>query len=133
MDLNKVELIGCLATDPDVRAADAPTPRVSMRVAVNRPAKAASGATERHADYIPVVTFGQLAKVAQKYLKKGDRVYVDGRLSLSVWSGTDGQKRSRTEIVARNLIMLGRPKRQKEATNDAVVVEEAETDTNGEG
>jgi len=125
MDLNKIELIGCLTADPDIVNADGAYPRASLCVATNRDARDASGKTRQCTDYHAVVMFDRLAKVAEKYLKKGDRLFVDGYIQTNAWVSQDGSRKSKTEIIAKNLIMLGsKPKSEKSSRNDEVVVDE---------
>lgn len=133
-DLNKVELIGRLTADPAVRNGSKGSACASLRVATNRSVKDASGKASQRTEYHSVVMFGRLAGVAEKYLKKGDRLYVSGRLRANAWAAKDGSKRVRTEVVADNLIMLGGArKREADSSTDDVVVDEIETDGNGEG
>ncbi len=78
-----------------------------------------------------VTTYGRLAEVATKYLKKGDRIYVEGRLEKAEYTA-QGVRREKTYVVARNLIMLGgKPMAKPQGGNDEVVVEEVD-DGNGE-
>lgn len=120
MNLNKAELIGNLTADPTVRKLQSGASVASFTVATSRSWKA-DGGTKQEVEFHPVVAWGQLGQIAAKYLKKGDKVYVDGRLKTTRWQGKQG-KVTKTEVVAQNLIMLGSPK--QEEGNDAVIVEE---------
>ena len=134
MDLNKIELIGRLTADPDARGSEKEVKCVSLRMATNRDARDASGKVHQQTEFHSVVMFGKLATVAEKYLKQGDRLFVDGRIQTNAWVSQDGSRKSKTEIIAENLIMLGgKPKSEKCSRNDEVVVEEIDTDERGEG
>lgn len=69
----------------------------------------ATGQKVEQTEFHNVVLWRKLADIAVQYLKKGTQVYLEGRLQTRSWDGQDGQKRYRTEIVADNMIMLGRP------------------------
>lgn len=135
MNLNKAELIGNLVGDPAAKKLPSGRSLVRFRLATNAVWKdAKTKVMQRKAEYHEIVAHGKLADVAVKYLKKGDKVYVDGRLTSYSWKGKDGDSHSRTDIVMQNLIMLGgRKKAETEATNDDVVVEEVDIDIKGEG
>jgi len=127
MNLNKAELIGNLVGDPDAKKLPAGQSVVHFRLATNTAWKnAKTKEVHQKAEYHQIIAFGKLGDVAAKYLKKGDKVYIDGRLTSRSWQGKDGAKHARTEIVAQNLIMLGgnEKKPEPEKTNDDVVVEE---------
>ena len=133
MDLNKVELIGRLTADPDVRATAKGASRTSLRVAINRRLSGV-GKSGEHAEFHSVVFFGRLAAVAGKYLKKGDRLFVSGRLQTNVWKTREGAQRSTVEVIADNLILLGgKAKADQEPHHEDIVVEEIEADEKREG
>ena len=122
MNLNKAELIGNLAADPVARTLRSGTELVSFTVATSYRYLSAPKEKKSETDFHAVVAYGKLGQIVLKYLKKGDKVYVDGRLKTVIWPGQGKARYPRTEIVANNLIMLGSAKSQK--TNDEVVVEE---------
>lgn len=132
MNLNKAELIGNLVGDPVAKTLPSGKSLVRFRLATNTGWKSAKSKAQPTPEYHEIIAFGKLADVAAKYLKKGDKVYVDGRLTNRSWQAKDGAKHSRTEIVVANLIMLGNRKKSEE-TNDDVVVEEVDIDIKGEG
>jgi single-strand DNA-binding protein len=121
MNLNKAELIGNLAADPTVRELPGGVSVAGFTVVTSRVWKA-DGGPKKEVEFHPVVAWGQLGQVVAKYLKKGDKVYIDGRLRTRTFQGKNTVKRSRTEIIAQNLIMLGGAKQEK--VNDEVIVEE---------
>lgn len=108
MSLNKVLLIGNLTRDPEVRSTPSGQQVASFAVATNRSWTTPSGEKQEKVEYTNVVAWGKLAEIAGKYLGKGRKVYVEGRLQTRDWDGQDGVKRYRTEVVAENFIMLDR-------------------------
>ena len=126
MNLNKAELIGNLVADPVAKALPSGQTVASFSVATqhvwnDRKTKKQKNDVEYH----PVVAWGKLGDVVAKYLKKGDKVYVDGRLKTTSTQENGKFRRYRTEVIASNLIMLGGGKKESaEKTNDEVVVEE---------
>ncbi len=106
MNLNKAMVIGNLTRDPEVRSTTTGKTVASFAVATNEVWKDASGARQEKAEYHNVVAWGKLAEICQQYLHKGKKIYIEGRLQTSEWTGKDGIKRYKTEIVADNMIML---------------------------
>ncbi len=107
-DLNKAAMIGRLGTDPEMRHTPSGTPVTNFRLAVSRRARAGEGEQPREeTDWFTVVTWQRLAEIVGQHLRKGSRVYVEGRLQTRSWEGQDGQRRYATEIIASDLIMLG--------------------------
>lgn len=106
MNLNKAMVIGNLTRDPEVRSTATGKSVASFAVATNEVWKDASGARQEKAEYHNVVAWGKLAEICQQYLHKGKKIYIEGRLQTSEWTGKDGVKRYKTEIVADNMIML---------------------------
>lgn len=107
MDLNKVMIIGRLTRDPELRTTPAGANVCTLSVATNYVyTNPQSGQKVEQVEFHNVVVWRKLAEIANQYLKKGRRVYLEGRLQTRNWDGQDGQKRSRTEIVADNMIML---------------------------
>jgi single-strand DNA-binding protein len=107
MDLNKVMIIGRLTRDPELRTTPNGASVCQLGLATNFVyTNQATGQKVEQVEYHNVVLWRKLAEIANQYLKKGRRVYIEGRLATRSWDGKDGQKRSRTEIVADNMIML---------------------------
>jgi single-strand DNA-binding protein len=105
--LNKAMIIGNLGRDPEVRYLQSGQAVVNFTVATNERYQDKEGEWQEKAEWHRVVIFGKQAETAGKYLNKGSRVYIEGRLQTRDWEGQDGQKRYTTEIVCRNMIMLG--------------------------
>jgi len=107
MDLNKAQIIGNLTRDPEVRSTTSGQSVASFGVATNRVWKdKASGERKSSAEFHNIVAWGRLAEICQQYIKKGSKVYIEGRLQTRSWEDPSGVKKYRTEIVAQNLIML---------------------------
>ena len=114
--LNKVMLIGNLGRDPEMRYTPTGKPVTAFSLAVNRTWTTAEGERREEAEWFNIVAWGELAERCNKYLRKGERVYVEGRLQTRSWEGSDGQKHTRTEVVAGELLMLeGRPREDESA------------------
>lgn len=110
MDLNKVMIIGRLTRDPELRSLTTGKSVASFSVATGRQWTDANGQKQKQSEFHNVVVWGKLAETAGQYLHKASRIYVEGRLQTRDWTGQDGIKRYRTEVVADSFIMLdGRP------------------------
>lgn len=109
MDLNKVQIIGRLTRDPEIRTTPNGTNVASFSVATGFTWTDQSGQKKEQTEFHNVVAWRKLADIIGQYLKKGSQVYIEGRLQTRSWEGTDGKKNYRTEIIADNMIMLGRP------------------------
>ena len=107
--LNRVEIIGNLGSDPEMRYTANGTAVTTFRVAVNRTSVNPDGERREETEWFSVVTWNKLAELTQAHLTKGRKVYVEGRQSTRSWDGPDGQKRYRTELVANQVLFLDRP------------------------
>lgn len=111
MDLNRATILGRLTRDPEVRTTPNGRSVASLSLATNRVwMNQNTGTKEEKVEYHNCVLWGKLAEIAGQYLSKGRRVYVEGRLETRDWTGQDGVKRYRTEIIADNMIMLDGPR-----------------------
>lgn len=105
--VNKVILIGHLGADPEVRHSAGGDPVATLRLATSESWKdKASGETRERTEWHRVVLWRRLAEIAAESLRKGARVYVEGKLETRKWQAQDGSERFTTEIVARDLQML---------------------------
>ncbi|MFI5235326.1 MAG: single-stranded DNA-binding protein [Gemmatimonadales bacterium] len=108
--LNKVTLIGNLGADPEVRNTSNGSKVATLSLATGRQWKNQSGEKQEKTEWHRVVLwntkFTTLADVAEKYCKKGDKVYVEGSIEYRSWQDREGQTRYTTEINARELILL---------------------------
>lgn len=126
MNLNKASLIGNLTGDPRVTKLPSGQSVASFGVATNHQWRDyRTKQIKKAAEFHTVVAWGKIADVAAKYLKKGNRIFAEGRMQTRNWQDKNGLKRSRTEIVAEQLIMLGGTKRPAGKTApDAELVNE---------
>ena len=115
--LNRAQLVGNLTRDPELRNIPSGQAVTSFSVATNRRWKDKDGATQDATEFHNVTAWGKLAEIAHQYLKKGNKVYVEGRLQTRTWDGQDGTKRNKTDIVAENMIFLS-PKGSQESVSD---------------
>ncbi len=106
MNLNKAMIIGNLTRDPETRTTPSGQTVASFSVATNLVWNDQSGQQQKKTEFHNVVAWRKLAEICSQYLKKGSKVYIEGRLQTSEWTGQDGNKRYRTEIVTENMIML---------------------------
>ena len=108
MSLNKCLIIGNLGRDPEMRYTPSGQAVTQFTVAVNRNYKDAQGERQEETEWFRVVSWGQQAEFAAEYLRKGNKVYIEGRLQTRQWEGQDGQKRYTTELVANTIQNLER-------------------------
>jgi single-strand DNA-binding protein len=105
--LNRAQLIGNLTRDPEVRVAG--TQKVAtFGVATSLSWTDQTGQKKEKTEFHSVVAWRKLAEICEQYLRKGQKVYIEGRMQTRDWEGEDGVKRYKTEIVAENMIMLGK-------------------------
>lgn len=113
--LNKVMIIGNLGKDPEMKYTQQGTPITSFSVAVSRSWKGPDGNSQEETEWFRVVAWEKLAEQCNEFLRKGSKVYIEGRLKSREYTGQDGQKRNITEVVATSMLMLGtRPGAQGE-------------------
>ena len=112
--LSKIILIGNLGKDPEMKYTQQGTPVTSFSVAVGRVSKTADGQQREDTDWYRVSAWRKLAEIANEYLRKGSKVYVEGRFSTREWQTPEGQTRTSLEVEASELIMLD-TKAQSEA------------------
>lgn len=108
MSLNRVQLIGNLTRDPEMRQIPGGQVVATFGVATNLTWTDQSGQKQSKVEFHNIVAWRRLAEICGQYLKKGSKIYVEGRLQTRDWEAEDGTKRYRTEIVADNMIMLDR-------------------------
>lgn len=99
MYINKVILYGNLTKDPELKSLPSGIHVNSFSLATNRSTKDASGAKKDVVEYHNVVAFGKTAEIIHQYVKKGNPIYIEGRMQTRSWDGTDGKKNYRTEVV----------------------------------
>ena len=104
--LNKVMLIGNVGNDPDVRATSSGGQVAKVSLATNRQWKDGSGQQREKTEWHRLTFFGRLVDIVSQWVKKGDRLYVEGRIEYSE-SESDGQKKYWTDVIVTEKVMLG--------------------------
>jgi single-strand DNA-binding protein len=105
--VNKVILIGNLGKDPEVKYTPQGTPVAKITLATNERFKGKDGNWQDRTEWHNVVLWQRLAEIAGEYLKKGGKVYIEGRLQTRSWDDKQtGQKKYMTEVVANDLVLL---------------------------
>ena len=127
MNLNKAMIIGNVTRDPDVRTTSGGQQVCLFSVATNRTWTDPSGAKKEQVEFHSVVAWRKLAEIIGAYVKKGTKIFVEGRLQTRSWDDPSGVKKYRTEIVAENVIILDRKPGTTGAPADVPVTPPAET------
>lgn len=104
--LNKVQLIGHLGKDPEIRHLENGNTVAQFSIATSEKFKDKSGDVKEKTEWHNIVIWGKLAEVAEKYLRKGGQLYVDGKITYRQWTDKEGAKKTTTEIIASSFIML---------------------------
>lgn len=112
--VNRVTLLGNLGKNPEVRYTSSGTPVASLSIATNDRTKGKDGQWQDRTEWHDVILWKRLAEIAGEYLKKGSKVYIEGRLETRSWD-KDGEKRYKTSVVASDLVLLGGRQPQTEA------------------
>lgn len=109
--LNKVQLIGNVGRDPEIRSTKDGSPIANMSIATSDTWKDKQGQKQEKTEWHRVVVFGKLAEIVQQYVNKGDKLFLEGKLQTKKWTDKNGQDRYTTEIVLDSfggqMIMLG--------------------------
>jgi len=106
MDLNKAQLIGRLTRDPEQKSIPSGEIVTTFSVATGFTWKDKAGQKQEKTEFHNIVAWRKLAEICGQYLKKGSKVYIEGRLATRNWEDQSGVKKYRTEIIADNMIML---------------------------
>ncbi|MES2766734.1 MAG: single-stranded DNA-binding protein [Bacteroidota bacterium] len=106
--LNRVTLIGNVGKDPDVNFTQSGIPVARLSLATSESWKDREGHVQEHTDWHFVVLWRGLAEITQKYVKKGSKIYVEGKLKTRSYDEKDGTRKYVTEIVAENVLLLDR-------------------------
>jgi len=123
--LNKVQLIGNLTRDPELRYTPNGTAVCSFGLATNRTWKTDAGEKHDEAEFHNIVAWNKLAELCSQFLVKGRKVYLEGRLSTRNWTAQDGTQRNKTEIVISDMILLDSRRPEAVAENGSEQVKEA--------
>ncbi len=116
--MNKAMVIGNLGSDPDVRYTQSGTPVATFSIATSERWKDKEGQMQEATEWHKIVVWRALAEVCREYIKKGDKVYIEGKMQTRKWQDSDGNDRFVTEIIARNMEMLGGKTNPAETINE---------------
>ncbi len=132
--LNRVQLIGNLTRDPELRYTPNGTAVCSFGIATNRSWTTESGEKKDEAEFHNIVSWNKLAELCSQFLSKGSKVFVEGRLATRTWQAQDGAQKNRTEIVISDMILLGERKTPVAEGEEVAVKEDVkdEPQANGE-
>lgn len=104
--LNKVQLIGHLGRDPEIRYMPSGEAFASASIAVSEQWKDKSGERQERTEWVNLTFFGRLAEVVGEYLKKGSKVYVEGRMRTEKYTDKQGVEKYATKVVVNHMLML---------------------------
>jgi single-strand DNA-binding protein len=106
MSLNRAQLIGNLTRDPEIKQIPGGQTVATFGLATNFTWNDQSGNRQTKVEFHNIVAWRKLAEICGQYLRKGSKVFIEGRIQTRDWEAPDGSKRYRTEIIADNMIML---------------------------
>lgn len=112
-NFNKILLMGNLTRDPELKYAPSNKAVVNFGLAVNRKWKDQDGTEKQETCFVECVAFTNAANAINKYVHKGDPIFVEGRLHLDSWLSDDGTKRSKLKVIIQSVQFLGRNKQEK--------------------
>ena len=108
--INRIELLGRVGTDPELRQTRSGTAVCRLRLATDRrnslPPTRAGGNGDAQTDWHNLVVWGKTAEAVAEYVRKGDRIYASGRLGYDDWEDQEGQRRQTTEVHANEVVFL---------------------------
>ncbi len=104
--INKVILVGNLGADPEIRYTQSGTAVATFSVATTERWKGQDGEMQENTEWHRIVAWSRLAEICGEYLRKGSRVYIEGKLQTRTWEDQGGNKRYTTEVVTREMKML---------------------------
>lgn len=116
--LNRVLLIGRLGKSPELRYTQSGQPILNLRLATTESYVDRDKERQERTEWHSVVMWGRRGEALDKFLDKGSKICVEGRLQTRSWEGKDGGKRYSTEVVATNIVLLGGGKRRDEQRNE---------------
>ena len=125
--VNKVILLGNIGKDPEVRETKAGN-IVNLVMATSEKYTDKSGQKQENTEWHNLVVFGKLADVVAKYVRKGDKLYVEGSITTRKWEDKEGNTRYNTEIKVRDLTMLGLGGGEKKAQPALASVDDGDSD-----
>ncbi len=104
--LNKIMLIGNLGRDPELNVTSDGTPVTKFSLAVNRNTKTSTGERKEETEWFNIVAWRQLAEICERYLHKGSKIYIEGRLTQRKYTDREGVQRTSVEVIANDMQML---------------------------
>jgi single-strand DNA-binding protein len=104
--LNKIMLIGRLGKDPELNVTTEGTPVTKFTLAVNRNTKTSTGERKEETEWFNIVAWRQLAETCERYLHKGSKVYIEGRLTQRKYTDREGVQRISVDVIANEMEML---------------------------
>ncbi len=117
--LNKVQIIGRVGRDPEMRFTPTGRPVTTFSVGASRAWSTANGERHSETEWFNIIAWRNLAEICKQYLSKGRLVYIEGRLQTRHWEDQEGIERSSTEIVANEMIMLDDRREDNLADNNS--------------
>ncbi len=126
--LNKVQLIGNLTRDPELRYTTGGTPVVTFGMATNKSWKDQEGNVKEVAEFHNIVAWNKMAEICQQLLAKGMKVYIEGSLSTRSWEADDGSTRYKTEVRVDDMILLDSKGKQGDGSSIQTGGEKVEVD-----
>lgn len=106
MDLNRATIIGRLTRDPEQKATQSGQAISTFSVATNHTWTDTNGQKQQDVEYHNIVAWRKRADICNQYLRKGSKVYIEGRIKTRTWQDPNGVNKNRTEIILDNMIML---------------------------
>ena len=132
--INKVILVGNVGADPEVKYTPSGVPVGKFSLATNERFKNKSGEWQDRTEWHNIVAWQRLAEIVGEYVSKGSKVYIEGKLQTSSWEDRrSGEKKYRTEIVARDLVLLGLRENGNSKPEHATSGEQREPEVAGTG
>ncbi len=104
--LNKIMLIGNLGRDPELNVTPDGTPVTKFSLAVSRSYKSKAGETKEETEWFNIVAWNKLAEICERYLHKGSKVYIEGRLTQRKYTDRNGTERTAVDVIANDMEML---------------------------
>ena len=106
--VNKVVIVGHIGADPETRFTPSGTAVANFNVATNESRKNSDGGYQDHTEWHSCVLFGKRAEFAGEYLKRGQLIYLEGRLQTRSWEDDSGTKKYKTDVIGNEITMLGK-------------------------
>jgi single-strand DNA-binding protein len=110
--VNKAILVGNLGADPEIRYTQSGTAVARFNLATSETWTGKDGNRAERTEWHRIVAWAKLAEICKQYLSKGKQVYIEGRIQTREWQDANGVKKWTTEIVAQNMVMLGRAREE---------------------